>query len=127
MKTKKIACPECNGRGFLNHHRETVFFDGAETCHAWAETCQKCSGRGIVEIPMTNHDVIRSTIESEDKLAELLVSLMKGELDPDALPSLWCDPAAAGCITEDDGVDCNDENQMVCIKRWLRQEADDHV
>lgn len=51
MLYKEIICPACNGHGFIC---------GGDEHSIWSKTCDECTGRGLVVVPMTNGDVIRT-------------------------------------------------------------------
>lgn len=56
MLYKEIACPECNGRGYIAGVSETSM---------WTKMCDNCHGSGVVATPMTNGDVIRACDNEE--------------------------------------------------------------
>ena len=47
---KVKVCPKCGGRGFIVSTE-----NGISACH-----CYECNGKGVIVVPMTNGDVIRS-------------------------------------------------------------------
>lgn len=65
MFYKEIACPACNGRGFICHFEE----NGVS-----AERCSNCH-EGLVEVPMTNGDLIRRC--TNEQLIQVLGNLTK--------------------------------------------------
>lgn len=68
--TKKIPCPDCNGRGYICGHSEYS---------TWSEVCANCHGTGIIEAPMANADRIRAM--SDEELVNWLVCPY--DIDPD--------------------------------------------
>ena len=67
MKTKKLVnCPQCGGFGFTSTPVSTDY----EITVCRAKTCELCHGAGVIEVPMTNADRIRSM--SDEELAKLL-------------------------------------------------------
>ena len=67
MKTKKLVnCPQCGGFGFTSTPVSTDY--KITVCRA--KTCELCHGAGIIEVPMTNADRIRSM--NDEELAKLL-------------------------------------------------------
>ena len=61
MKTKKLVCYNCGGRGFI-----TATYENGQT----SAMCPVCGGIGMHEIQMTNADRIRAMTDEE--LAKLL-------------------------------------------------------
>ena len=57
MKTKKIMCTKCAGCGYINH------YVSMNSSHI--ELCNDCHGTGLIEVPMTNADWIRSMSDEE--------------------------------------------------------------
>lgn len=54
---KRITyCPACNGLGYINTN---------EDYRSWSKTCQKCSGKGVVEVPVTNHERVIQNMTPE--------------------------------------------------------------
>ena len=67
MKTNKlVSCPQCGGFGFTSTPVSTDY----EITVCRAKTCELCHGAGVIEVPMTNADRIRSM--SDEELAKLL-------------------------------------------------------
>lgn len=58
---KEVPCMDCDGKGFIAKFSEYS---------VWSERCPNCGGTGIVKVPMTNADRIRSM--SDEELAEFL-------------------------------------------------------
>lgn len=56
MKTKKLVCYNCGGRGFI-----TATYGSGQT----SAICPVCGGIGTREIQMTNADRIRSMTDDE--------------------------------------------------------------
>lgn len=113
MRTKRVPCPECGGIGFVQH---TKIDHESGTGLAWSEECPRCNGWRIVEVPMTNADLIRGMTDEE--LANMLV-----ETD-------WCEQ----CIQQNEDGTCkimNTEDNLWdgklhdhCVAgalNWLRQ------
>ena len=57
----KIMCEKCAGGGYITHYEQ--FLEDAS--HIWNEPCSVCHGTGLVEVPMTNADWIRSMSDEE--------------------------------------------------------------
>lgn len=51
MLYKEIACPVCNGHGFIC---------GGDDHSTWSKTCNNCNGIGFVIARKTNGDMIRT-------------------------------------------------------------------
>lgn len=51
MLYKEIACPACNGHGFIC---------GGDDHSIWSKTCDNCNGIGFVFARKTNGDMIRT-------------------------------------------------------------------
>ena len=67
MKTKKLVnCPQCGGFGFTSTPVSTDY----EITVCRAKTCELCHGAGVIEVPTTNADRIRSM--NDEELAKLL-------------------------------------------------------
>ena len=67
MKTNKlVSCPQCGGFGFTSTPVSTDY----EITVCRAKTCELCHGAGVIEVPMTNADRIRSM--SDEELAKFL-------------------------------------------------------
>ena len=67
MKTKKlVSCPQCGGFGFTSTPVSTDY----EITVCRAKTCELCHGAGVIEVPTTNDDRIRSM--NDEELAKLL-------------------------------------------------------
>ena len=67
MKTNKlINCPQCRGFGFIS----TPVSKDYEITVCRAKTCELCHGAGVIEVPTTNADRIRSM--NDEELAKLL-------------------------------------------------------
>lgn len=49
-------CPSCNGLGYINTK---------EDCRSWSRACQKCNGRGVVEVPVTNYERVIQNMTPE--------------------------------------------------------------
>lgn len=63
--TKNIACPVCNGKGYVYWVNSTE-----DTCSTGSKTCPHCDGTGIREVAFTNADRIRAM--SDEELAILI-------------------------------------------------------
>lgn len=74
MKTKKVVCSKCEGRGYILHYEN--FPEG--TCRAWNEPCSDCHGIGLIEVPMTNADWIRS-MNDEELAKNRVLKVMRGD------------------------------------------------
>ena len=67
MKTNKLVnCPQCGGFGFTSTPVSTDY----EITVCRAKTCELCHGAGVIEVPTTNADRIRSM--NDEELAKLL-------------------------------------------------------
>lgn len=70
MKTNKLVnCPQCGGFGFTSTPASKNY--GITVCRA--KTCELCHRAGVIAVPMTNADRIRSM--SDEELAEFLIDL----------------------------------------------------
>ena len=58
--TKTITCDKCSGRGYF-----TLEQSGADYAGVTVLRCEVCQGKGIVEVPVTNADHIRSMTDEE--------------------------------------------------------------
>lgn len=63
-----IICPDCNGFGHINRSECDEFMGSV-----WTETCTRCNGKGILRVPMTNAEKLRSM--SDEELAEFLAEV----------------------------------------------------
>lgn len=63
--TKTITCDKCNGRGYFTFEQSGDGYAGVNVFR-----CEVCQGKGVVEVPVTNADHIRSMTDEE--LAEFL-------------------------------------------------------
>ena len=67
MKTNRLVnCPQCGGFGFTSTPVSTDY----EITVCRAKTCELCHGAGVIEVPTTNADRIRSM--NDEELAKLL-------------------------------------------------------
>lgn len=57
LLTKWITCPECDGRGYIPRSTDNS---------AWSDQCVKCNGTGLIQVPVTNGDILREL--SNEKL-----------------------------------------------------------
>lgn len=99
--TKNIACPVCNGKGYVYWNNSTE-----NTNSTGSKTCPHCNGNGIREVDMTNADRIRNM--SNEELAKFI---------PD-----WSYTNACKC-DERPYVDCNNDCKK-CVAEWLEQPAE---
>jgi hypothetical protein len=51
---KQIACPVCEGRGYVAWSNKTE-----DTCSAGVQMCPHCEGIGLRMVDMTNADMVR--------------------------------------------------------------------
>ena len=63
--TKNEACPVCAGRGYTNSR------DSSTSFRKW---CGNCNGTGVIQVPMTRADRIRSL--SDEELVDFCKNLM---------------------------------------------------
>ena len=66
--TKTITCDKCNGRGYFTFEQSGADYAGVNVLR-----CEVCQGKGVVEVPVTNADHIRSMTDEE--LADFLDSV----------------------------------------------------
>lgn len=102
--TKEVACPTCQGHGFVSHFGENS---------VWSEQCSNCSGTGTVKEPMTNADKIRAM--SDEELADAMCRNPIFNVC-DAVCKRDCKAVSAS----------NDMREAVCkraILDWLQQPA----
>ena len=67
MKTNRLVnCQQCGGFGFTSTPVSTDY----EVTVCRAKTCELCHGAGVIEVPTTNADRIRSM--NDEELAKLL-------------------------------------------------------
>lgn len=57
---KTIACEKCGGRGYF-----TVTCSGSNYAGVTFLRCEVCEGNGMIEVPVTNADRIRSMTDEE--------------------------------------------------------------
>lgn len=128
---KRIPCPDCNGRGY--HSRNNIELipkkdvlgipTMVETGRSWVEPCMTCEGRGYVEVPMTNGDMIRTAASTDESIAEIMSHIISEYPDAgEPMSKLFCD-GSAGCIDSDGNIHCDDEKIKACILRWLQSPA----
>lgn len=80
-KMKKVPCPECDGRGYVNKYSYSE--DGTAngvSCY----NCGNCNGTGEIEVPMTNLDWIKTMATAEE-----VVDFLK-PCTPEAM-AMWCE------------------------------------
>ena len=65
---KTIVCPDCSGRGIISYGNDHSI---------WSETCNKCRGYGLIDVPFTNADVLRAM--SDEDLITLVRAVLKVE------------------------------------------------
>lgn len=101
MKTNKlVSCPQCGGFGFTSTPVSTDY----EITVCRAKTCELCNGAGVIEVPMTNADRIRS--KTDEELAEFIKNIKV---------------RAALCKA----VGNNDAFEELCSAEWLQQPAEE--
>ena len=101
MKTNKLVnCPQCGGFGFTSTPVSTDY----EITVCRAKTCELCHGAGVIEVPMTNADRIRSM--SDEELVEFIKHIKV---------------RAALCKA----VKNNDAFEELCSAEWLQMPAEE--
>ena len=63
MMTKNVACPVCQGKGYVVWANKTE-----ASCSLGTKMCPHCDGTGVREVTLTNGDRIRAM--SDEELAE---------------------------------------------------------
>lgn len=58
--TKTITCDKCNGLGYFTFEQSGADYAGVNVLR-----CEVCQGKGVVEVPVTNADHIRSMTDEE--------------------------------------------------------------
>ena len=106
--TKTITCDKCNGRGHFTFEQSGHGYAGVHVLR-----CEVCQGKGVVEVPVTNADHIRSMTDEE--LAEFMFLM---------LDCVSCqNKLMRGKCTEEYFEMCKGSGQKckeVCLK-WLKQ------
>lgn len=99
---KEVPCMDCDGKGFIAKFSEYSM---------WSERCPNCGGTGIVKVPMTNADRIRSM--SDEELAEFISRIEIGDFGPQVYGKTFCDMCKGQ-------YECDD-----CRLWWLQQPAEE--
>lgn len=76
MATKRISCHDCCGRGIVRKNEVSESADGSISVTSRPERCQRCSGKGFAEVPLTNIEMIRRM--TDQQLAEFIATMMAG-------------------------------------------------
>lgn len=85
---KEVPCPDCNGAGTIEILSETVV------------SCDRCGGTGLIEVPRTYEDWVKS-----EATAEEIVMFLSQHCTAEAI-SDYCDHFDMDCVA--------------CKASWLR-------
>ena len=104
---KTIACPKCNGRGFIS---------GGDDKSIWSKTCDRWHGNCTIDVPMTHGDLIRTM--SDEELAKWISG---GAMHSDSACS-YCEHNKKKTCT---GRECQDVTDAEIIMKWLQQPVEE--
>lgn len=62
---KEVACPDCNGYGFVQHWDITNENGTYGSGGIWSEVCSTCNGSGSIQQPITNSEWVRGLSDAD--------------------------------------------------------------
>ena len=107
---KQIACPVCEGRGYVEWINKTE-----DTCSAGVQMCPHCEGTGLRTVDMTKADMVRQM--SDKAIAGFMATKLTD------LYSIQM--ADEGRSLTDTYISLMKETWFRVLMQWLRQPAED--